>query len=59
MDNESFKIFTDVFNNVCFPIACCIALFYLHFKQVANLTKAINENTKVLNELKTIIELKK
>ena len=58
MDNETFKILTDTFNNVCFPIACCIALFWTLAKQNKELKQAIDKNTNVLTELKTIISLR-
>lgn len=57
MDTETFKIITDTFGNVAFPIACCIALFWQINKQNNEIKNAIENNTKVLTELTTLIKV--
>ena len=49
--------------NVGFPIACCVALFWYmvnqnekHKSEIDELTNTINNNTKVLAELTTLIK---
>lgn len=56
MDTETLNIFSNIFANVCFPIAACIALFWFLVKQNKELKNAVDNNTKVLTELKTIIQ---
>lgn len=50
-------------SNVGFPIAMCVALFYYMIKQrqehsveLENLRTTLEENTKVLTELSTLIK---
>lgn len=50
-------------SNVGFPIAMCVALFYYMIKQrqehsveLENLRNTLEENTKVLTELSTLIK---
>lgn len=59
MELDTIKLFSETFGNIYFPIACCLVLFYIVTKQNAALKKAIDENTKVLSELKTLIQLTK
>lgn len=56
METETLNIFTNLFSNVCFPVAACIALFWFLVKQNKELKNAVDNNTKVLTELKTIIQ---
>lgn len=59
MDVETIKLFSETFGNIYFPIACCLVLFYIVTKQNAQLKKSLDENTKVISELKTLIQLSK
>lgn len=59
MELDTIKLFSETFGNIYFPIACCLVLFYIITKQNTALKKAIDENTKVLAELKTLIQLTK
>ena len=59
MELDTIKLFSETFGNIYFPIACCLVLLYIVTKQNAALKKAIDENTKVLAELKTLIQLTK
>lgn len=60
--NKKIMDFTDVeligklFNNTVFPIAVCIILFKYITQQNKEMQKTIENNTKVLNELATIIK---
>lgn len=56
MDTQTLNIFSNLFANVCFPIAACIALFWYLVKQNKELKTAIDSIAKVLAELKNIIE---
>lgn len=56
MDTETLNIFSNLFANVCFPTAACIALFWFLVKQNKELKNAIDNNTKVLAELKTLLK---
>ena len=56
MDTQTLNIFSNLFANVCFPIAACIALFWYLVKQNKELKNAIDNIAKVLAELKNIIE---
>lgn len=56
MDTQTLNIFSNLFANVCFPIAACIALFWYLVKQNKELKNAIDHIAKVLAELKNIIE---
>lgn len=56
MDTQTLNIFSNLFANVCFPIAACIALFWYLVKQNKELKNAIDSIAKVLAELKNIIE---
>lgn len=57
MDNETLNIISNIFANVGFPVAVCVALFWLLSKQNNEIKIAIENNTKVLIELTTIIKL--
>lgn len=53
---------TTFINNVGFPIAACAAIAWLSYKQSENhkaetteLTKALNENTQVISNLKQML----
>lgn len=58
MDNETLNILSNVFNNVAFPIACCICLFWLYSKQNNDFRQTIDRNTEILKELTIIIKEK-
>lgn len=58
MDNETLNILSNVFNNVAFPIACCICLFWLYAKQNNEFRQTIERNTEILKELTIIIKEK-
>lgn len=54
---------TTAISSIGFPIVCCIVMFkYLekeresHKEEIDNMTSALNENTKVLIELRHLIE---
>lgn len=53
---ETLTDFTNVFGNGFFPIIVCGIMFYLFAKQLTELKKAIDENTKILRELTTLIK---
>lgn len=57
MENETLNIITETFSNVAFPVAVCVALFWILAKQNHEIKTAIENNTKVLIELTTIIKL--
>lgn len=57
MDNETLNIIVETFSNVAFPVAVCIALFWILARQNNEIKTAIENNTKVLIELSTIIKL--
>lgn len=55
---------TEIISNVGFPVAMCAALFYYMIKQrdahkeeIEHLRTTVDENTKVLTELTTLIKL--
>lgn len=58
MDNETLNILSNIFNNVAFPVACCICLFWLYAKQNNELRQTIERNTEILKELTIIIKEK-
>lgn len=54
---------TQAVSSIGFPIVCCWVMFkYLekeqqaHKEEMNNVTKALNENTKVIESLKTLLE---
>lgn len=53
---ETLTEFTNVFGNGFFPIIVCGIMFYLFAKQLTELKKSIDENTKNLRELITLIK---
>lgn len=60
---EFLSVFTDLLANLGFPIACCVALFWYmtkaeerHKQEVDKLSKALDNNTSVLNQLAEIIK---
>lgn len=57
MDNDTLNIISNIFANVGFPVATCVALFWILSKQLTQIKIAIENNTKVLTELTTIIKL--
>ena len=57
MDVENINIIANLFSNVAFPIGCCIALFWVLQKQNNEIKQAIENNTKVLTELTTLIKI--
>lgn len=58
MDTETLNIFSNLFNNVAFPIGCCICLFWLYSKQNSEFRQTIDRNTEILKELTIIIKEK-
>lgn len=56
MNNETLDIISNVFSGLAFPTAVCVLLFWIVFKSNRELQKSIDENTKVLIELSTIIK---
>lgn len=56
MDFSDFEILGKLFNNTVFPIAVCIFLFKYISQQNKEMQKTIENNTKVLDELATIIK---
>lgn len=55
MENE----IVNIFSNLGFPVAVCVILFYIVFKQNKDIRIAIDNNTKALIELSLIIKSKK
>lgn len=58
-------VFTQIIGSLGFPIACCIALFWYinkiekaHKEEMDKMSEAINNNTKVMNELLTKMSMK-
>lgn len=58
------EIIMQAISTIGFPIACCIGLFWYlnaeresHKEETATLAKALNDNTLVMNELKTMLKL--
>lgn len=58
------EIIMQAISTIGFPIACCIGLFWYlnaeresHKEETAALAKALNDNTLVMNELKTMLKL--
>lgn len=58
MDNETLNIITNVFSNVAFPIACCIALFWLYSKQNTEFRNTIEKNSEIIKELSIMLKEK-
>lgn len=56
MEFSDVEILGKLFNNTLFPIAVCIILFKYITKQNTDMQKTIDNNTKILNELATIIK---
>lgn len=56
MDFTDIELIGKLFNNTVFPIAVCIILFKYITQQNKEMQKTIENNTKVLNELATIIK---
>lgn len=56
MEFSDVEILGKLFNNTLFPIAVCIILFKYITQQNKEMQKTIENNTKVLNELATIIK---
>lgn len=56
MEFSDFEILGKLFNNTLFPIAVCIILFKYITQQNKEMQKTIENNTKILNELATIIK---
>lgn len=58
------EIIMQAISTIGFPIACCIGLFWYlnaeresHKEETAALAKALNDNTLVMQELKTMLKL--
>lgn len=58
MENETLNIISNIFSNVAFPIACCIALFWLYSKQNTEFRRTIERNTEMIKELTIMIKSK-
>lgn len=56
MEFSDVEILGKLFNNTLFPVAVCIILFKYITQQNKEMQKTIENNTKVLNELATIIK---
>ena len=56
MEFSDVEILGKLFNNTVFPICVCIILFKYITQQNKEMQKTIENNTKVLNELATIIK---
>lgn len=56
MEFSDVEILGRLFNNTFFPIAVCIILFKYITQQNKEMSKTIENNTKILNELATIIK---
>lgn len=56
MEVDTLNILTNVFSGLAFPTAVCVALFWVVFKHNKEIQKSIDEITKVLTELNTIIK---
>jgi hypothetical protein len=57
-------IIMQAISTIGFPIACCIGLFWYlnaeresHKEETAALSKALNDNTLVMQELKTMLKM--
>lgn len=57
------EIIMQAISTIGFPIACCIGLFWYlnaeresHKEETAALAKALNDNTLVMQELKTMLK---
>lgn len=57
MEVDTLTAITNLFSNVAFPVGCCIALFWTLTKQNQEIKNAIENNTKVLTELTTLIKI--
>lgn len=60
---EWVQVVVDIVSNLGFPIACVGAMFWLlnkeresHKEETDKFTEAINNNTKVMEGVKTIVE---
>lgn len=58
------NMITQLVGALGFPIAACIALFWYlnkeresHHEEMQNMTQALNQNTNVLTELKTFLQI--
>lgn len=58
------EIIMQAVSTIGFPIACCIGLFWYlnaeresHKEESAALAKALNDNTLVIQELKTMLKM--
>ena len=47
---------TQIISNVGFPIGMCLLVFYYMAKETEHLRNTLEENTKVLSELTTLIK---
>lgn len=56
MDLTDIEILGKLFNTTLFPISVCIVLFKYIQTQNNEMRKTLENNTKVLNELSTIIK---
>ena len=61
---DDFKLIAELIGQYCFPIVCCFVLFRsmekereVHREETEALTRALEDNTKVMTELKTLFEV--
>lgn len=48
---------TGAITSVGFPIVCCLLLFYFNKVEIEKLRETIEQNTKVLEQLKDLIKI--
>lgn len=63
---DEMKLIADLIGQYCFPIVCCFILFRsmekereVHREETNALTHALEDNTRVMTELKTLFEVHK
>lgn len=54
---DIFNYIIDIVNNVGFPIAVCVYMFYYTDKTTKELEKTLEKNTEAMNELISKIDL--
>lgn len=47
---------TAFISSIGFPIAACVALYIMNTQQISKLTNIIDNNTKIMEELKDLIK---
>lgn len=48
---EQTSNFIEIISNLGFPIACCVAMFWLYVKEIGSLKEALQNNTLVMQKL--------